>query len=325
MSSSPNTLTANEAAGRIAAGELQSELLVRACLDRIAYREPTVRAWAHIDTDAALAAAREADKQRQSNSHPLGALHGIPIGIKDIINAAGLRTEHNSEIFRGHHTHTDAAVVMMLRNAGAIILGKTETVEFGAWGGRVALTRNPHDLTRTPGGSSSGSAAAVADFMVPLTLGTQTGGSIVRPASYCGVVGFKPTYGTVSTEGMKRYANTLDTLGWYARSVDDIALLARVFEVVDDRGLATPSPQTLRIEVFHQISRCDFPAASVCSIDITGVAPTPALRRTTGFWLGRRVKLPRGALTSNTSPSCVRLHRNELPIPFNSLLTLMRK
>jgi Asp-tRNA(Asn)/Glu-tRNA(Gln) amidotransferase A subunit family amidase len=245
-----NTLTASEAAARIAAGELQSESLVRACLARIAEREPSLRAWAQIDADAALSAAREADKIRQSGARPLGLLHGVPVGIKDNIDAAGLRTEHNCEAYRGRQANADAPVVMMLRAAGAIVLGKTETVELAAAGGRVAPTGNPHDLTRTPGGSSSGSAAAVADFMAPIALGTQTGGSIIRPASFCGVVGFKPTYGAVSTEGVKRYANTLDTIGWYARSVEDVALLARVFEVADQAAPSKmPSAGGLRIGV----------------------------------------------------------------------------
>jgi len=244
---SANTLSASEAAARIAAGELQSEVLVRACLDRIARREPDVRAWAHVDAEGALRAAREADKVQQCNARPLGPLHGIPIGIKDVVGTADLRTEYNSEIYLGHRTHADAAAVTILRAAGAVIIGKTETVEFAAWGGRVAPTGNPHDLLRTPGGSSSGSAAAVADCMVPIAVGTQTGGSLIRPASYCGVVGFKPTFGTVSLEGVKRYATTLDTLGWYARSVEDVALLARVFDVSDE---PTPKPtlsETLRI------------------------------------------------------------------------------
>ena len=244
-----NALTASEAAGRIAAGELQSKSLVRACLARIAEREPQLRAWAHIDADAALSAARQADKVRQSGARPLGLMHGVPVGIKDVIDAAGLRTEHNCEAYRGCLASADAPVVTMLRTAGAIVLGKTETVELAAACGRVAPTSNPHDLARTPGGSSSGSAAAVADFMAPIALGTQTGGSIIRPASFCGVVGFKPTYGAVSTEGMKRYANTLDTIGWYARSVNDVALLARVFEVADQPPSETASAASLRIGV----------------------------------------------------------------------------
>src|SRR5262249_6414342 len=155
---------------------------------------------------------------------------------------------HNSAIFRGHQAGSDAPAVMMLRAAGAVILGKTETVEFAA-DGRNPMTRNPHNLSRSPGGSSSGSAAAVADLMVPIALGTQTGGSLIRPAAYCGVVGFKPTHGTVSVEGVKSLSPTLDTLGWYARSVEDVSLIAKVFEVSDGSIPEAPPPSTLRIGV----------------------------------------------------------------------------
>jgi Asp-tRNA(Asn)/Glu-tRNA(Gln) amidotransferase A subunit family amidase len=242
-----HTLSATEAAARIAAGELESETLVRACLERIAEREPELRAWVQVDAEGALRAAREADRQRRAKAHPLGPLHGVPLGLKDIIDAAGLRTECNSELYVGHVAHADAAVVALLRAAGAIILGKTETVEFAAWGGRVAPTGNPHDPSRTPGGSSTGSAAAVADAMVPLALGTQTGGSMIRPGSFCGVVAFKPTFGTVSTEGVKPYAPMLDTIGWFARSVADAALVARVLEISDEPPPDPPAPARLRI------------------------------------------------------------------------------
>lgn len=243
----PNELTACEAAARISAGDLSSEELVRACLDRIDQREPTLRAWAQLDVEGALRAAREADKVMAAKARPLGLLHGLPIGVKDVIAVAGLRTECNSEIYIGRNTPVDASAVSVLRAAGAIVIGKTETVEFAAWGGRVASTANPHDLSRTPGGSSSGSAAAVGDRMVPLALGTQTGGSMIRPASYCGVVGFKPTFGTVSTEGIKRYSPTLDTLGWYARSVADVRLVARVLDISDEEFPEPPDPGRLRI------------------------------------------------------------------------------
>ena len=206
-----------------------------------------MRAWAQIDAEGALRAAREADKLRQIRSSRLRPLHGIPIGVKDVIGTAELRTEYNSPIYRGHRTNADAAAVATLRAAGAIVIGKTETVEFAAWRGRISLARNPNDLSRTPGGSSSGSAAAVADCMVPLTLGTQTGGSIIRPASYCGVVGFKPTFNTVSTEGVKRYSGTLDTLGWYARSVEDVELIARIFEVSDESQRRPLQAEALRV------------------------------------------------------------------------------
>jgi Asp-tRNA(Asn)/Glu-tRNA(Gln) amidotransferase A subunit family amidase len=174
-------------------------------------------------------------------------LHGIPIGIKDMIDTADLPTQHNSPIYRGHRPGQDAACVAVLRAAGAIILGKTETVEFAA-GGRKAPTTNPHDRGRTPGGSSSGSAAAVADFHVPIAFGTQTGGSLIRPASFCGLFALKPSWGLVSREGAKLASLTFDTIGWYARSVADLALVARVFQVID-APLPAPPADTLRIAV----------------------------------------------------------------------------
>jgi Asp-tRNA(Asn)/Glu-tRNA(Gln) amidotransferase A subunit family amidase len=183
-----------------------------------------------VATDAAIAAARDADTAVLLNDGTFGPLHGVPFAVKDIIDTAEMPTEYNSRLYRGHKPAKDAACVSMLRSAGAILIGKTETIEFAAHG-RNPVTRNPHDFTRTPGGSSSGSAAAVADMMVPLTLGTQTGGSVIRPASFCGVFGFKPTYSTVNAEGAKLFSVTLDTIGWYARTLGDIALLADIYEV----------------------------------------------------------------------------------------------
>ncbi len=239
-----NRLSAVEAARRIAAGELTSEALVRACLARIAARDAELKAWCWIEPARAIAEARDADTRRLLDPTSLGPLHGIPVGIKDIIDTADLPTQHNSRIFRGHRPARDAACVTILRAAGAIVLGKTETVEFASHG-RNPVTCNPHDLARTPGGSSSGSAAAVGDFMVPLSFGTQTGGSIIRPGAFCGVFGFKPTHGLVSTEGVKPFSPTLDTLGWYARSAADLRLLADVFEVSD----VSPAPAKLRIGI----------------------------------------------------------------------------
>lgn len=245
----PHRLTASEALLCLTSGDLDSESLVRDCLERIAAREPEVRAWAQVDAEGALRAAREADKLRQVRPDRLGLLHGIPIGIKDVIGTAELRTECNSPIYWGYRANADAAAVATLRAAGAIVVGKTETVEFAASKGRVSSARNPNDLSRTPGGSSSGSAAAVADCMAPLALGTQTGGSIIRPASYCGVVGFKPTFNTVSTEGVKRYSVTLDTLGWYGRSIEDVELMARIFDINDDPQQRPPRADALRVGV----------------------------------------------------------------------------
>jgi Asp-tRNA(Asn)/Glu-tRNA(Gln) amidotransferase A subunit family amidase len=212
-------LGAAEAARRIAAGELTSEALVRACLERIDAREDTVRAWAHIDREAVLDEARALDAQE-----PRGALHGVPVGVKDIIDAAGLPTECGTPVHAGRRPLRDAECVARLRAAGAVVLGKTVTTELALY--HPSPTRNPVDPSRTPGGSSSGSAAAVADGMAPLALGSQTAGSTIRPASFCGVLGFKPTHGRIPLGGVKRLSERLDTLGLFARSVEDVALLA---------------------------------------------------------------------------------------------------
>ncbi len=224
MPDDPSRISASAALRRLKSGELTVERLARACLARIETRDPEVRAWTHLDSAWVLAQARELDR-----CGPGGPLHGLPVGMKDVIYTKDMPTQHNSPLYYGDHPRLDAACVALLRQAGALIFGKTDTVEFAATG-RRALTRNPHDLARTPGGSSSGSAAAVADFHVPLALGTQTGGSTLRPASYCGVFGFKPTWNLVSNEGCKTYAQSLDTLGWFARTAEDLSLLHSVFD-----------------------------------------------------------------------------------------------
>ena len=237
----PYPLGAARAAAMIRAGTLTAERLVRDCLDRIEARDADVRAWSFIDPDQVLRTARELDKQPA-----LSPLHGVPIGIKDMIDTVDMPTQHNSPIYRGHRPAQDAACVATLRAAGALIIGKTDTTEFAA-AGRFAATRNPFDLYRTPGGSSSGSAAAVADGQVPLALGTQTGGSTIRPASFCGVFALKPTWGAVSREGVKLYSATLDTVSWFAREVEDLGLLADLFGLADDKAPhAVPAAQ-LRI------------------------------------------------------------------------------
>lgn len=217
----PSSFTARRAAALIAAGDLSSVELVQACLDRISQREPTVHAWSYIDADDAMQQARARDAAGVS-----GPLHGIPIAIKDVIDAAGLPSGMGSPIYDGFRPYGDAACVATLRAAGAVILGKTVTAEFA--GVSPGPTTNPLAPEHTPGGSSSGSAAAVADYMVPIALGTQTGGSIVRPAAYCGIVGFKPSYGIVSRIGVKIAAESFDTIGLMARDVGDIALAWRV-------------------------------------------------------------------------------------------------
>jgi Asp-tRNA(Asn)/Glu-tRNA(Gln) amidotransferase A subunit family amidase len=216
-----NELLATEIARRIAAAEITAEAVVRDCLARIAEREPVVHAFAHVDADLALEAARALD--RGTNR---GALHGVPIGIKDVIDTADQPTQMGSPIYAGHRPACDAACVALLRAAGAVILGKTVTAEFA--GMTAGATTNPHNRAHTPGGSSSGSAAAVADFMLPVALGTQTGGSVLRPAAYCGVIGYKPTFGAFNRAGLKFAAESLDTIGLMARSLDDIALITSV-------------------------------------------------------------------------------------------------
>ena len=232
----PHLLTAAEAARRIAEGELTSRELVAACLARIAERDPLIRAWAHVDPDLALAAAAACDAAGARR----GPLHGVPVGVKDVIDTHDLPTQHNSRIYQGHRPGADAACVAMLRAAGAVILGKTRTVEFASVGA-VPPTRNPLDPARTPGGSSCGSGAAVGDHMVPLALGTQTGGSTIRPASFCGAYGMKPTYATVPFDGVKHYAPSFDTVGWIGGSVADLALAAQAFGLV----AAVPPPKAL--------------------------------------------------------------------------------
>lgn len=237
-------LTASEARAEMEAGRLTSEAYVSACLDRIAERDDVVSAWVHIDGERALAAARASDALRASGK-PAPALSGIPVGIKDIIDTKDFRTEYGSPIFAGRQPTEDAFVVARLRAAGAIILGKTVTTEFAFFG--PGKTRNPKDPRRTPGGSSSGSAAAVADWQVPLALGTQTAGSLIRPASYCGTIGFKPSFGYVSRTGVLPQSPPLDTIGGYARSIEDIALMFDVIGTFDtaDRDMTTGTKPSL--------------------------------------------------------------------------------
>ncbi|HKS87839.1 MAG TPA: amidase [Stellaceae bacterium] len=212
----PHRLTAAELARHVANGELTAEAIVRSCLDRIKARDGVVRAWAHLDPDEALAAARESDRSGS------GILKGVPFGIKDIFDTADMPAGYGSPIYTGCRPSFDASAAALPRAAGAILLGKTVTTEFA--NRHPGPTSHPRNPAHTPGGSSSGSAAAVADCMVPLALGTQTGGSVIRPAAYCGVVGFKPSYGLFPPAGMHVNTESLDTVGAMARSVEDIAL-----------------------------------------------------------------------------------------------------
>jgi Asp-tRNA(Asn)/Glu-tRNA(Gln) amidotransferase A subunit family amidase len=237
----PYLLTATEAIHLIAKSHLTAEALVRSCLERIDFRESKVRAWAFLDPDLAIRRARKLDRLAQ----PAGPLHGIPIGVKDIIDTADMPTEYNSAFYRGHRPRNDAECIARLRAAGAIILGKTATSEYA--GLSPAPTRNPYDPRYTPGGSSSGSAASVGDCMVPLALGSQTGGSTIRPASWCGAAAFKPSYARASLRGVKSLASSYDTLGLIARSIDDLALLDSVVAGEPPRALRPPACERLRI------------------------------------------------------------------------------
>jgi Asp-tRNA(Asn)/Glu-tRNA(Gln) amidotransferase A subunit family amidase len=200
---------------------MKSETMVAACLERIAEREGEVHAWAWINPDQALAQARQRDREA-----PRSAIHGVPVGIKDVIDTADMPTEYNSPIYRGHQPKWDAACVALLRRAGCVILGKTATTEFA--NNHPAATRNPHNLAHTPGGSSSGSAAAVGDRMVPLALGTQTGGSVIRPGAYCGVAACKPSFGSINRAGLKFVSESLDTIGVFAQSAQELGPLLHV-------------------------------------------------------------------------------------------------
>ncbi len=225
-------LSASEAVERIRAGENSAEELVRSCLGCIEAQEGTVQAWAHLDPDYALQQARDADLARKEGKS-LGALHGLPVGIKDIFDTEDMPTEHGTVLHAGRRPWEDATAVSLLREAGAVLMGKTVTTELAVYA--PGKTRNPHDPQRTPGGSSSGSAAAVAAHMVPLAIGTQTNGSVIRPASYCGVYGYKPTHGLISRHGALRQSRPLDQVGVFARTIEDLALLAESIMVYDAR------------------------------------------------------------------------------------------
>ncbi len=229
-----NALGPAEIVAKIAAGETTCEAVTRACIERIAPREPTVKAWVNFNPELALAQAHALDREPRR-----GALHGVPIGVKDVIDTFDMPTEMGSPIYRGNRPIADAACVALLRRAGAVILGKTATCELA--GMAPAATTNPHNAAHTPGGSSSGSAAAVADFMVPAALGTQTGGSVLRPSSFCGIFGYKPTYNTFNKAGLKPAAESLDTIGWLARSIEDIALLTAVLRMDEPQPLRSMS------------------------------------------------------------------------------------
>ncbi|MGZ8229834.1 MAG: amidase [Burkholderiales bacterium] len=226
--------SATELALLIARGNCTAVEVAEACLARVEARERDVQAWAHIDRDEVLAQARARDREP-----PRGRLHGVPFGVKYVIDTCDMPTEYGSAIYPGHQPPADAASVALLREAGAVLMGKTVTVELAGF--HWSRTRNPHDLAHTPGGSSSGSGAAVADFMVPLALGTQTGGSTLRPASFCGVVGYKPSFNLVNRAGLKPLAESQDTIGLFGRAVSDVAAMLSVLTGCDEPDLTRPA------------------------------------------------------------------------------------
>jgi Asp-tRNA(Asn)/Glu-tRNA(Gln) amidotransferase A subunit family amidase len=223
-------LGAKQAAQRIERGELRAEDYLRSCVERIEARDPLVKAWTFVSQTARI-------------ENPKPSLFGVPIGVKDIFDTYDMPTEYGSPIYAGYRPRADAATVALARRAGGTILGKTVTAEFATFVPRA--TRNPHNLEHTPGGSSSGSAAAVADFMVPLAFGSQTAGSIIRPASYCGVCALKPTYNTLPRAGFKPGADSLDTIGVYGRSVEDLGFFAAA--LTDRRELDAKPQKPARI------------------------------------------------------------------------------
>jgi Asp-tRNA(Asn)/Glu-tRNA(Gln) amidotransferase A subunit family amidase len=218
-----NWLAASDAARALREGTISAEQLTEACLARVREVDGEVQAWTFLDPQHALVQARARDADR-SEGRPAGPLHGIPVGIKDIIDTADMPTEDGSVLHAGRTPAHDATVVALLRAAGAVIMGKTVTTEFATY--RPGKTCNPHNPEHTPGGSSSGSAAAVAAGMVPLALGSQTNGSVIRPAAFCGVYGFKPTRGLIPRGGVLKLSRTLDQMGVFARTLEDVALIA---------------------------------------------------------------------------------------------------
>jgi len=243
------TLTATEAAAELARGAISAEDYSRACLDRIAAAEGEIKAFAHLDRDHVLAQARALD-ERRAQGHPIGPLHGVPVAIKDIIDTTDYPTELGSPLGAGRRPWHDATVVSKLRAAGAVIIGKTVTTEFAYY--HPGPTRNPHDPGRTPGGSSSGSAAAVAANMVPLALGSQTNGSTIRPAAFCGVFAVKPSHGLVSRAGVLMLSRRLDHVGAFARSLPDLAL---VLDVIAGHDPADPDSRPFAAPDFRALQR----------------------------------------------------------------------
>jgi len=296
-------LSATEAIGKIRNGETTSEELVQACLDRIEQVDGDIEAWAHLKPDYALDQARMLDARRQSGG-PVGPLHGIPVGVKDIFDTDSLPTENGTVLDSGRQPMENCRVVSLLQEAGAVIMGKTVTTELAVFG--PGKTRNPHNPKHTPGGSSSGSAAAVASYMVPLAIGTQTNGSVIRPASFCGVVGFKPTHGLIPRTGILAQSRWLDTVGVFARSVEDAATIAEVL-IAHDSGDADTTPRAR-------------PALSETAVEEPPMPPILTLART-AVWdqADKETQDAFGELVAFLGEGCDELN---LPEPFEHAVKL---
>lgn len=251
-----NELTASQARVALDQGRISAEELLAACLARIAEREGTVGAWGHLAGDSAQAEAKGQDLRGRGGPATSGLpLSGLPIGVKDIIDTADMPTTYGSAAYAGHQPKSDAACVALVRAAGGIILGKTVSTEFAYF--QPGKTANPHNPAHSPGGSSSGSAAAVADYMVPFAFGTQTGGSVIRPAAFCGVVGYKASFGALPLYGVKALSHDLDTLGWFCREVADIHLM-RAALVGAPAGAAAPGgPPRIGLCRTHEWAQAD--------------------------------------------------------------------
>ena len=256
-------LSASEAAARLEAGSLSAEILVRDCLDR-AEACAAVKAWVWLDPDLALAQARAVDRAGRP-----GLLKGVPVGVKDVIDTYDMPTQHGSPIYRGNRPFADAACVALTRAAGGVVLGKTVTTEFANRQPRETV--HPANPAHTPGGSSSGSAAAVADYQVPVGFGTQTGGSTIRPAAFCGVIGYKPSFGEFSRVGIKMQCHNLDTLGIICRSLDDVSLMRAVL-------LAQPRRPVDRASKPPRIGFCRTPAWDHADADTQALLERTAAR-----------------------------------------------
>ena len=310
-----NELTAIEIVAAIGERRASCEAVTRACLDRSAARENDVHAWAYLDPEAALAAARAFD-----NSGKRGPLGGVPFGAKDIIDTFDMPTEWGTPIHKGRRPGRDAACIALSRKAGGILLGKTVTTEFANL--HPGPTRNPHDLTRTPAGSSSGSAAAVADFMVPIALGTQTTGSMIRPASFCGVFGYRPTYGDHRMHGVMEASGSLDTLGILARSVADIALYRDVLLGIPPEPVPTvarPHFALCRSHVWEQ-----FEPATRSLIEDAAIRLARAGARVTEFTLPAEFELLNDAHRTISSFEFARTFTWEIEHHWNEISDTLR-